>query len=395
MIPAERNLTLYPFYLAAVSFFAWMPVFFLFFSTHVSFSQVLSLAAIYYASVVLLEVPSGYFSDRLGRRPTLVIAATALTLAYATFSVSTSFAGLAVAQVLLATGLAFNSGTDTSFHLANLQAIGKAHEYGEREAKLGALVFAMGAGAALVGGALGSVNLTFAYYASGLAALMALVFALAFRPIEETNRSTEGFLQNLRECFRVTQEPRLGILFTIVIVATILNHIPYEFYQPYLDSLPSTPWPDGSTPLIAGLHLAMVLMIAIPVARMSNRLSERLGLGLHLLLSLAIQVILITLMMLFVSPWIALLLILRTVPRAMQDAPIRAAVAPALGAHIRATYLSVQSLAGRLAFALFLVFLSLTSGDDLSHTLLIGALVSSGLALGVLVLAKSTRFRFL
>lgn len=37
-------------------------------------SRVLRLEAIYYIAVVFLEVPSGYFSDRFGRRQTLLIA---------------------------------------------------------------------------------------------------------------------------------------------------------------------------------------------------------------------------------------------------------------------------------------------------------------------------------
>jgi MFS family permease len=37
-------------------------------------SRVLRLEAIYYIAVVILEVPSGYFSDRFGRRQTLLIA---------------------------------------------------------------------------------------------------------------------------------------------------------------------------------------------------------------------------------------------------------------------------------------------------------------------------------
>ena len=73
---ARRNLALYPWYVGAVSFFAWMPVFFLFFLSKVAFDEVLLLGSVYYLGVVFFEVPSGYFSDRFGRRRTLVYAAT-------------------------------------------------------------------------------------------------------------------------------------------------------------------------------------------------------------------------------------------------------------------------------------------------------------------------------
>ena len=45
----------------------WYPIFFLYFLARLPLVQVLQLEAIYYAGVVLLEVPSGWFSDRIGR----------------------------------------------------------------------------------------------------------------------------------------------------------------------------------------------------------------------------------------------------------------------------------------------------------------------------------------
>ena len=47
---------------------ARLPVFFLYFSSHLSLSEVLRLEALYCLAVVVLEAPSGYFSDRVGRR---------------------------------------------------------------------------------------------------------------------------------------------------------------------------------------------------------------------------------------------------------------------------------------------------------------------------------------
>ena len=79
--PTAVNLRIYPWYVALFNAHFWMPVFFLYFLQHVSMSEVLRLEAIYYLAVVILEVPSGYFSDRFGRRPTLLIACSSLLLA--------------------------------------------------------------------------------------------------------------------------------------------------------------------------------------------------------------------------------------------------------------------------------------------------------------------------
>ena len=71
--------------------------------------QVIQLSAVYYLSVFVLEVPSGYFSDRIGRRTTLLIAACALILSYSCFIVGAGFWWFAAGQFLLATGIAMQS----------------------------------------------------------------------------------------------------------------------------------------------------------------------------------------------------------------------------------------------------------------------------------------------
>ncbi|PCI35972.1 MAG: MFS transporter, partial [Elusimicrobia bacterium] len=71
------NLRLFPIYLVLIRLDFWLPVFFLYFNSLFSFQHVLALEAIYYAAVVLLEIPSGYYSDRVGRKRALLTAAAA------------------------------------------------------------------------------------------------------------------------------------------------------------------------------------------------------------------------------------------------------------------------------------------------------------------------------
>lgn len=384
---ARRNLRLYPWYVAGIGFFAWMPIFFLYYASRVSLSEVLALEAIYYAAVVLLELPSGYFSDRVGRRPTLILAAFALLAAYVLFPLANSFGLLALAQILLAVGLAFNSGTDTSFHLASLTCAGLQEEYAEREARLGSLSFAVGAVAAVLGGVLGTLDLRWPYVAAALAAFIGGVAALAFQTVEDEHAS-QSFLHTVRDCVLCARDRSLGWVFVVVVTATVINHIPYEFYQPYLEALSDVPWPTGSTPLVAGVHVALVWLVAAPVARGSAALAKRLGTVRLLLASLLLQLGLIGLMALAIEPWIAVLLVVRAVPGALQDAPVRAAVAPRVKPQLRATYLSLQSLAGRLGFAVLLLGLSLLSASTLSELLHVCGVVAGILILGVVALAR-------
>ena len=61
------------------------------FASKFSISEVLLLESVYYIAVVILEVPSGYVSDRMGRRPTLMAAAALLGLSYILFFLGDSF----------------------------------------------------------------------------------------------------------------------------------------------------------------------------------------------------------------------------------------------------------------------------------------------------------------
>jgi len=102
----ERNVELYPYFRMAADGYAWITVFFLYMSQTLPLDQVILLSSVYYLSVFVLEVPSGYFSDRVGRRTTLLISAAALLLSYSCFIVGGSFSWFAAGQFFLAAGIA-------------------------------------------------------------------------------------------------------------------------------------------------------------------------------------------------------------------------------------------------------------------------------------------------
>ncbi|MHC4109311.1 MAG: MFS transporter [Planctomycetota bacterium] len=254
----ERNVRLYPLYQALFNAYCWMPVFFLYFSEHLPLAQVLQLEAIYYVAVVSLEVPSGYFSDVIGRRPTLLISTSSLVLAYVLFFWGGSFAVFAAAQVCLAAGIAFNSGTDTALHFDSLIGLGRSAEYGAREAAAHRNALVARSLAALAGGLIGAWQLHFTYGLSALAALGALgVVVMMTEPSHGDDDPPRrfGFVRQVTACLRQLRKRALAWLFTFAVLMTVINHIPYELYQPYLDLLISERdirLPGDATPMVTG-----------------------------------------------------------------------------------------------------------------------------------------------
>ena len=237
-------------------------------------------------------------------------------------------------------------------------------------------VFIASAGAALLGGVVSIFALRAAYGLSLLAACVAFVLVLLFaEPDRESSPDsggqTSGFFFQIRACLAYLGQPVLGWLMLFSVFMTVVNHIPYEFYQPYIQLLGG----EASTPLLTGLHTALTMGIAAWFARQSIRLRDHIGTRSALMLSAGVQVVLISLMGFFFHPVVALLLAFRSVPRALMIAPLNAATVPRLQQHHRATYLSIQSLIGRLSFSFCLALLAGVSSSEvldvaLSHTLL-------------------------
>ena len=369
----ERNIRLYPWYAAIFNAYFWMPVFFLYFGKHLSLEDVLKLEAVYYMGVVLLEVPSGYLSDTVGRRVTLLLAAVFLMVAYVLFIMGSTFAILAIAQVFLAAGLAFNSGTDTSFHFDSLAALGKEAEFGAREAVASRNSFLAGAIAAVAGGAVAVLDLRLAYALSAVGAVAMLVMVWRFtepvepaEPVDPDHEPTtsRGFVRQLASCALYMRQGSLRWLFVFALCMTVLNHIPYEFYQPYLSLLVADTRLTGeAAPMVSGLHMGITMLAASWFAARSIRLRDRIGVGPTLLTSMGLQIVIIAAMGIALHPIIAVIVLLRSAPRAIMAAPLNAAIAPKVHRRHRATYLSLQSLAGRLSFSGVLVLLSMLAGD--------------------------------
>ena len=398
----QRNISLYPWFRAVSDGHAWITVFFLYMSQSLPLEQVIELSAIYYLSVFLLEVPSGYFSDRIGRRYTLLIAAAALIISYVCFIVGSGFGWFAAGQFLLAMGIAMQSGTDTAFHYDSLKALGREAEYAEREAKAEQWGMIMLAIATLSGGILGLIDLRLAYVFSLFSATVMALLAWRFvEPVhaDESTAIPQSFAGVVWGCCLRLRDPVLAWVFLIVIVLYAMAHIVYEFYQPYITLL-QLPLLGASTyaPLISGIVISVSMFGGALGARASIVWQMKFGLIGVLAVAMVIQLGIVAAMALVVSPAALALVCLRNFPMSLVHAPVRATIAPRIERRQRATYLSIQGLAERFFFALLLLLLAsgLEPGAPVAESSLrslLAATLGIGVASAIVLFAFSGRVR--
>jgi len=108
----NRNIALYRWSRFLRSLIFWQAVWFLYFQDVLSAAEAILLYAVYDVAVTALEVPSGYMSDRLGRRKTLILSAFAAFGGAVLLAIGDSFMTFAMGQILIGTGGALASGTD-------------------------------------------------------------------------------------------------------------------------------------------------------------------------------------------------------------------------------------------------------------------------------------------
>ncbi len=357
----------------------WLAIFFLYFESKLSIGDVLRIEAIYYFSVFLLEVPTGYFSDKFGKVRSLRISAALFLISYGLFFSAQGFWTFAIAQVFLAGGIAFQSGTDTAFHYASLVEIDEQTSYGKRESKIGAVLNFTGGLAAFAGGVIGMFALKWAYGLSAFTALGAFLITLFIFREPTSERKGIHFGQQLSDIAGSLANPTLKFLFFASLSMTILIHIPYEYYQIFIAKLISASELSKLTYINAtwmnGLHAALAMTIGGFFAAYSTEIKDRFGVKLSVLLSLLIITTIIFLMSSFLTWWVVLIVIFRSAPNAFLAPILNSEIVPRLEAHLRATYLSVQSMAGRFGFALVLIALSFIEENNIELMLLCGGML--------------------
>lgn len=358
-----RNITLYPWVKFCQNLIFWQAVWFLYFQTQLSAADAITLYAIYDIGTTVLEVPSGYMSDRLGRRVTLIAAAIAGLIACILLVIGDSFAAFALAQLFFGAAAAFASGTDTALLYESLVAEGRADQVEAQELRAWRFTFTALALSAVTGGVMSVWMPVLPFLAAGIA--FAAMFVLTLRLVEPP-RSLSTATGSLRAAL---MHPVLIWLFVLTVLMYGFSHLPFVFGQPFILEALNRAGLASEAPMVSGAVSSIMMLLSVAASMFALKLRRRIGLASIVLLAFAMQIGLAAVLAMTSSAIAIAFLFLRMVPDSLSRPFILARVQPLLSDASRATYLSVKSLVGRLLFAgsLFLASGLASETDRMSH----------------------------
>lgn len=347
----SKNLRLFYLFRLLATSYLFVPIFMLFQADRgLSFFERLALGGIYSAVVIAVEIPTGVFADRIGRRRSMMLGALTMVASCLLAAGAHDFTTFAVAEGLAAISMALCSGADSAYLFDLLLEHDRAHEYSRREAAASAWHLLGSALAFAGGGLLAQIDLALPYLVTaGVAAIAAVVaYFMTADTIAPARRRTP-WVRDMGDAVReVTRNGRLAWLIGYSAVVFVLLRATIYLYQPYLQA-------RGLGPIGIGLLFAGVSVIAALVAYRTHLIRHRIGddvLMWTLLGALAFSFL--GLAGAASGPWMLVLLLVQAVASGVYSPLTK----PLLNLEIRdssrrAAVLSVESMARRAAMGVF------------------------------------------
>lgn len=354
-----------------------MPIVVLFYQENgLGMQEVFMLQAIYSVSIVLLEIPSGYFADALGRKNTLIIGSIMGFLGYLVYSFSFGFWGFLIAEVVLGFGQSLISGADSALLYDTLLQHNKEKDYMKHEGRMISAGNFAEALAGIAGGLLAALSLRYPYFFQTAIAFTAVPAAITLYEPKIYGTTIKMSLGKIigvvKYALFENKKLRSNILYSSVVGASTLTMA--WFVQPWFirAELPVTMF--GVLWTLLNLSVGISALFAYKFERFFGVRTTVVGITVSLALGFIGAAV-------FESYWGLLFLLIFYLARGIATPVLKDYINRITSSDIRATILSVRNFVIRIIFAVWGPFYGwYTDAFSLGGAIIIAGLVFIALA---------------
>lgn len=259
-------------FLDSLAFFA--PVMVLFWQKYgLNMAQIMTLQSIYAIGALILELPTGAFADRFGKKLSLSCGAGFFSLGLFIYGLSTNFWQFIIGELTCATGTAFISGADRAFLHETLAFSGRQNEYKKTEGRARGLVQISQAVSSILGSLIGAISLGLTLTTSAVATFFGFITSLTFvktneRYKREENTAYISIIRDSLKTVRINNQVLWITVFYAIFCGLVWQMIWY--FQPYLKLI-------GVPIVYFGVIFAAVGLISAVCVSLTSSLEKVLG----------------------------------------------------------------------------------------------------------------------
>jgi len=344
--------------------------------------DVMLLQGIYSITIVILEIPSGYFADVLGRRKTLLMGSVFGFFGAMTYAISHGFWGFLIAEIILGLSQSLISGADSAMLYDSLLDMKREKEYIKYEGRITSIGNIAEAIAGTLGGLLAGISLRTPYMGQTLIALIAIPAAFYLtEPVRHKALNILRFndvLNIVRSSLFKNSSLQRNIFFSALIGTATLTMA--WFVQPLFQRIKLPIEFFGISWTVLNLTVGMTAAIA-------HRIEKKLGET----LSIILIAIIIPAGYLFIAPTngygVLGILMIFYIVRGFATPVLKDYINRIAESNVRATILSIRNFIIRFNFALIGPFLGwYTDTYTLQQALLLAGIIFFCLSMFTMIL---------
>ena len=327
-----------------ISFWLIAPILIPFYQSNgLSSTQIFIIQAAFAASTLIFEVPSGYLSDIIGRKKTLLIGSIFLPIGITFYAFSYSFLYFVLAEIIIGISVSMFSGTDSAMLYDTLAELKVTKKYKEIEGR--SLFYEkIGTSLASIFGSLMAISfIRVPFYVNIITSLALIPLAVSLKEPLRKRISIENPLNGILEIVRYAfAHKEIRVLITYFSVVTATSLIGLWSYFMYYESL-------GLGIALYGIIFAVFQISSGYGSKTTHNLEAKLGPRTSLIVILTIPIIFISLSF-FNSFFMVILILLNAFIWGFSGPLFFDYINTKVESDIRATLLSVMSMSSRVLF---------------------------------------------
>ncbi len=235
----KKNIKLLTWFNFFTDFRLYAPIAIIYFS-RVSHSYALGAAvfSITYIVSAFLDIPTGIFADRIGRKRTVVIGALTAVLFAIFYAIGINFWFLAIGAVFEGLSRAFYSGNNQALLHNILSEEGLEEEYHIYSGKLSAMFQAALAISALVGAFIANWSFPLVMWLSVIPQVLCFVISMQITESKKSNEGHTDIFSELKEAISLfVHNPKLRLLNVTSILSFGVGETAYQFQAAFYNLL--------------------------------------------------------------------------------------------------------------------------------------------------------------